>query len=116
MMPGMNPRQMQQMMKRMGINQAELEVTQVIMKLENGKELVFPNPSVSKINMMGQQTYQLTGEVIERESSATPTIAEDDIKTVMEQAKVSRETALQAIKDAEGDLAQAIMDLSSEKE
>ena len=116
MFPGVNPRQMQQMMKKMGINQAELPVVQVIMKLENGKELVFPEPSVSKINMMGQQTYQITGEVIERDSASAPTIADDDIKTVMEQTGASKDKALQALKDANGDLAEAIMQLTDKEE
>ncbi len=120
MIPGVNPRQMQQMMKKMGINQAELTATQVIIKLDNGKELVFPDPSVSKINMMGQVTYQLTGESFERDPTPPPTlsnsISEDDIKTVMQQTGASKEKALQALKNNDGDLASAIMELSNSEE
>ena len=112
MMPGINPRQMQQAMRRMGIQQVEIEAKEVIIRTED-KELVFTNPQVAKINMMGQETYQITGEPEERELSTTPDISEDDIKTVMDQAGVDKKKALAAIEKHNGDLAEAIMDLKS---
>lgn len=106
----MNPRQMQQAMKRMGIQHTEIDAKEVIIRTED-KELVFTNPQVAKINMMGQQTYQIIGEPKEREISTAPEISEDDIKTVMEQAGVDRKTALSAIEKHKGDLAEAIIEL-----
>ncbi len=108
MMPGINPRQMRQAMKRMGIQQEDLEVDEVIMKIGN-KELVFKNPQVAKVNMMGQETYQVSGEAEER--SVKEEIAEEDIKTVMEQAKVDRKKAEEALSETSGDLAEAILKL-----
>jgi len=113
-MPGMNPRQMRQAMQRMGIQQQEIDAVQVIIRTKDDKELVFDNPQVAKVNMMGQQTYQVIGEPEERNIDSDPEINEDDIKTVMEQASVSKERAEEAIKDADGDLAQAIMDLQED--
>jgi nascent polypeptide-associated complex subunit alpha len=110
MMPGMNPRAMRQAMKRMGIQQQELDAKEVIIKLED-REIVISNPSVSKINMGGQQTYQVIGEEQERSLDTKPSISEDDVKTVMEQAKCSKEDALKAIEASEGDLAEAILKL-----
>ena len=110
MFPGMNPRKMQQMMKKMGIAQQEVEATEVIIKCAD-KEIVITNPQVSKVNMMGQQTYQIVGEEHERELSTAPEISEDDIKTVMEQAKVDKEKAKEALEKAGGDIAKAIMAL-----
>ena len=107
-MPGMNPRQMRQAMKRMGIQQEDLEVKEIIMKLED-KELVFKEPQVAKVNMMGQETYQVVGEAEER--SLEEEISEEDVKTVMEQAKVSKKEAEQALKESKGDLAEAILKL-----
>ncbi len=112
MMPGMNPRKMQQAMKRMGIQQTEVDAVRVIIQTDD-KELIFENPQVSKVNMMGQETYQVVGEPVEKELSAEPEISEDDIKTVMEQAEVDEATAKKAIEDAKGDLAEAIMALKS---
>lgn len=101
---------MQQMMKQLGIQQVDIPATEVIIKTED-KEIIITNPSVAKVNMMGQETFQISGNIEERELSSAPQISEEDIKTVMEQALVDRKTALKAIQDAEGDLAQAIMNL-----
>ena len=111
MFPGMNPRKMNQMMKKMGVSQVEIDATEVIIRTRE-KEIVIMNPSVSKVNMMGQQTYQVVGEEQERPLSSKPDLSDDDIKTVMDQAGVDEDTARKAIEDAEGDLAQAIMNLA----
>ena len=84
MFPGVNPRQMQQMMKKMGIQQVEVPATEVIIKTEE-KDIIITNPQVSKVNMMGQETFQVVGEIHEQEHETTPEISEEDIKTVMEQ-------------------------------
>ena len=110
MIPGMNPRKMAQMMKRMGVQQTEIPATEVIIRTPD-KELVILDPQVSKVNMMGQETIQIIGDIHEREKTSEVEISEDDIQTVMDQAGVSRETAETALKAANGDLAQAIMDL-----
>jgi len=115
MIPGVNPRQMQQMMRKMGIQQKEIDATEVIIKTVD-KEIVITNPSVARVNMMGQDTFQISGEIHERELSTTPEINEDDVKTVMAQANVDRERAMEAIKESEGDLAEAIINLSNKEE
>ena len=114
MMPGMNPRKMQQMMKQMGIQQVDIPATEVIIKTAY-KEIIITNPSVAKVNMMGQENFQISGNVEERELSTAPDISEDDVKTVMEQANVSEEQAKAAIEGAEGDLAEAIMSFNKEE-
>lgn len=106
----MNPRKMAQMMKRMGIQQVEIPATEVIIRTPEA-ELVITEPQVSKVNMMGQETLQVIGNIHERPLSSEPDISEDDIKTVMEQANVSEEKARAAIEENEGDLAAAIMSL-----
>jgi len=106
----MNPRKMQQMMKQLGIQQVDIPAKEVIIKMED-KEIVISNPSVAKVNMMGQETFQISGEVEERELSTTPDISQEDVKTVMEQAHVSEQEARKAIEDANGDLAEAIITL-----
>ena len=110
MIPGMNPRDMQKAMKRLGIRQEEIPAIQVIIKTED-KQIIINNPQVSKVNMMGQETFQVIGQAEEHELSSQPEISEDDIKTVMDQTGVSEDDARAAIEDNEGDLAKAIMDL-----
>lgn len=109
-MPGMNPRMMRQAMKKMGIQQVELEAHEVIIRCAD-RNIVIHNPQVSKINMMGQQTYQVVGEEEEQPLEALPEISSEDIKTVMEQTGCTEEQAQAALEDAEGDLAAAIIKL-----
>jgi len=112
MIPGMNPRAMKQAMKKMGIRQEEInDAEQVIIRC-SGRDIVIDNPQVSKVNMMGQDTFQVVGEISERQADTTPDINEEDIRTVMDQCSVSEDEAKKAIVDAEGDLAKAIMELS----
>jgi nascent polypeptide-associated complex subunit alpha len=105
MFPGMNPRQMQHALKRMGIQQQEVEATEVIKCPD--KEIVISNPSVSKVNMMGNMTFQVMGQAQERPLATE--IKEEDIKTVAEQAAVSEEEARNALEHCKGDLAKAIL-------
>ena len=109
----MNPRKMQQMMKRMGIQQVEIPATEVIIKTED-KEIIITEPSVSKVNMMGQETFQVSGQVNEREKTTETEINEDDIKTVMEQANVDEEKARESLEKSGGDIAKAILDLQNQ--
>ena len=99
----MNPKQMNKMMQKMGVRQEDIDASEVIIKTPE-KNLVFKNPQVAKIDMMGQKTYQIIGEPSEESS-----ISEEDINTVAEQAKVSKDEAKLALEKHQGDLAEAIM-------
>jgi len=113
MIPGMNPRDMQRAMKKLGIKQEEIEANEVIIKT-NDKEIVINNPQVSKVNMMGQETFQVVGQVEERAISSEPDINEDDIKTVMLQTGATEDKAKESIKENDGDLAKTIMSLKGQ--
>lgn len=117
MIPGMNmnSRQMKQAMKKMGIQQDQLEAEQVIIRLPD-RDLIIDNPEVTKVNMMGQETYQVVGESRETERALEVDITEDDIDTVVDQTNVTREDAKAAIEESNGDLAAAIMKLSAEED
>jgi nascent polypeptide-associated complex subunit alpha len=106
---------MQQMMKKMGIQQVDIPATEVIIKSED-KEIVITEPSVAKVNMMGQETFQISGNIQERESSSEPEISEDDVKTVAEQAGVEIEEAKKALEESKGDIAAAILSLKGSEE
>ena len=64
MIPGMNAKQMQQAMKKMGMRSEEIDAIAVIIRKKN-EDNIIRNPSVSKVNIMGQETYQIVGEVRE---------------------------------------------------
>lgn len=109
MFPGLNPREMQKAMKRLGIKQEEIDAEIVIIKTAN-RDLVIKNPHVSKVNMMGQETIQVVGEITEVEKSDAKG---EDISIVMGQTNCSKEEALAALEESNGDLAEAILRLQN---
>ena len=109
MLPGMDPKQMSKMMKQMGIKSDELEATKVTIELKEGGKLVVFEPQVVQIEMQGQKTFQVSGKVHEEQDAG-----EDDIKMVMETAGVSREEAMNALRETGGDIAEAIIHLKGE--
>ncbi|WP_099209308.1 nascent polypeptide-associated complex protein [Thermococcus henrietii] len=111
-MMGMNPRQMKKLMRQFGIKMEEMEgVKEVVLKLE-GKEIVLKDPVVTVMVVQGEKTYQIVpGSEEVREVIEIP---EEDIELVMEQAGVDRETALKALKETKGDIAEAILKLSGD--
>ena len=110
-----NPRQLEKMAKKMGIQSTHIEADEVIIKTPD-KEIVVHSPQVAKVNMMGEESFQISGTVHERVIEAKAAINEEDIETVMEQAGVSREIARDAIEANEDDLAAAILHLQEKKE
>ncbi len=107
MFPNINPKQMEKAMRQMGIKSEDIDASEVIIRLNSGSELVISNPSVQKVIMAGNASFQISGEAVER--SAEAEITEDDIAIVAEKAGVSREKAKKAIEAANGDIAEAIM-------
>ena len=112
MFPGMSPREMQKAMKRLGIKQEEIEAEEVVIKSPK-KYLVIKNPHVSKVNMMGQETFQIVGEITEVDRSEITEIDENDMAVVMGQANCSKEEALEALQNSNGNLAEAILKLQN---
>jgi len=96
-------------MKQMGISQDEIPTERVIIEKTDGNKIIIENPSVTKIKMQGQESFQIAGEV--REESGEVGISQDDINTVVEKTGCTKETAKEALEKT-GDLAEAILELS----
>ena len=115
MIPGMNKKQMKQMerqMKKMGMKMEDLDgVREVIIRFDE-KELVIDNPSVSVMNVMGQETYQVEGKAREVELDYEIEIPDEDVEMVANSAGVSEDKAREALEETKGDLAEAIMKLN----
>ena len=122
MFPGLNPKKMQSMMKQMGIAQQEIDANRVIIESDEGN-IIINNPSVIKINMQGQENFQISGDIsastdvpsdegeeeIEEEEKDN---SEEDIKTIMEKVGCIEDEARAALKKANGDLTEALLELS----
>ena len=107
MFPGLgniNPKKMQGMMKQLGIQQEEIDAERVIIEKIDGN-IIIENPSIQKIKMQGQESFQITGEIKEETSS------EQDVKLIMEKTGKSEEEARTALEETE-DIAEAIIKLS----
>ena len=106
-------RQTRRMLERMGVNLEPIpDVEEVIIKTSN-KEMIIKNPSVSEIKAKGMRMFQVIGDVSEEIMKEVPKFTEEDVLLVSQQAKVSKEVASLALTEAEGDLAKAILKLTS---
>jgi len=110
MFGGMNPKQLNALMKQMGIKQTQLPAEEVIIRGE--KSYRIKNPNVMIIEAQGQKTFQIMGDLEEIE---TKQYNEEDVEMIMQQTRVSKEEAVKALEENDGDLAEAIMKLK-EKE
>ena len=102
----LDPKKMMGMMKQLGISQEEIDAKRVIIEGED-KNIIIDNPNVIKIKMQGQESFQITGDISEEAG-----ISEDDIKQVMEKTGCNEKQAREALEESNGDLAEAIVNLS----
>jgi len=101
-------RKIQSMMSKLGINQEDINAKRVIIEQED-KNIVIENPQVVKVNMQGQESFQITGNIKEELDSK---INQEDIKTVAEKTGKTEQEAKEALEKTNGDLAEAILSLS----
>ena len=107
MLGGINPKQMQGMMKKMGISQVPLNAKRVIIELEDSN-VIIDEPSVLKVKMQGQETFQISGE--SREES-TQSFSDEDVAMVVEKTGKSEEDVKDFLEKNNGDIALAIVEL-----
>ena len=94
-------------MKQMGMSQEQINASRVIIEKSDNSNIIIENPSVMKLKIQGQETFQISGEV--REESG---ISEEDIRTIVEKTGASEEKARETLEKT-GDLAGSILELSS---
>jgi nascent polypeptide-associated complex subunit alpha len=108
----MGDRQTRRMMDRMGINMKEMaDVEEVIIKT-GSKELHIRDAQVSEINAQGSRIFQVMGEVEEVEK-AKKSFSDEDILLVQQQANATKERAIAALEESDGEVAKAILRLTS---
>ena len=124
---GMSPKQMARMMKKMGIEQKEIDgVKEVIIRFAD-KEWVISNVSLTMVKQAGSESFQVSGTKSERGLSGsveskpeeTPEvevekkieIPMEDAALVASQTGVDIQVAKQALEETGGDLAAAILKL-----
>jgi nascent polypeptide-associated complex subunit alpha len=118
---GRNPRQVEMMMRRLGMTTEEVPGVEEVVVRTKTKEHVFHAPEVTILTVQGTRTYQVVGTPeIRPRGAALPTSGsaapaapagppEEDVRLVMEQANVSREEAIEALTATHGAPAEAIL-------
>lgn len=104
-----NDRQLQRMMKQMGVKTQEIDAIEVLITGRD-KDYIIKNPKVTVVEVQGQKVLQVMGDLIEKEKEKLP-FNEEDINLVMQQTNVSREEAINALKNANGQPAEAIINI-----
>jgi nascent polypeptide-associated complex subunit alpha len=116
----LSPREAKRMQARM--RQIELDgVEEVVIKFAD-KETVIYNPTVVKAfipGMVESDTFQVVGEGIDRPRGSEDSIdkkitySDSDVELIMNQTGVSKEEAIEALEEENGDLAGAIVRLKT---
>ena len=121
-----NPRELEKILKRMGIKVEEVDAAYVEIRLKNGEVLRINNPTVALMRMPNKTLlYQIQaaeGSVQKMTPAPQPQQtaeyqpSEEDIALVMEQTGATREEAVKALAEAKGDLVQAAMKLLQKRQ
>jgi nascent polypeptide-associated complex subunit alpha len=106
-------REMRRMLDKMGLDMKEMpNVEEVVIKTDT-KEFYVIKPQVIEMKGKDSTIYQVVATDIEEKQREVPTFKEEDIVLVMQQANVSREKAIVALTESKGDMAQAILSLTT---
>lgn len=106
-----NPRQMQRMMKQMGMKNTEIDAEEVIIKCRE-RDIVITSPSVTITEVTGQKFYQISGNEEIRESQIEEEgVDEDDVEIIVSQTGCTKSQAVKALKEVNGNIAEAILKL-----
>jgi len=112
MMRGGN-RNMRRMMDKMGLDMSEIpNVQEVIIKTDK-KEIIIVKPSVTEMKAKDNTIFQVIADSYEEKEREVPIFSDEDIELVSQQASVSKEQAIDALTEAKGDLARAILLLTT---
>lgn len=113
MIPKLDPKKMQAMMKQLGIAQEEIDADRVVIEQEDGN-IIIESPSVVKVNMSGQESFQISGDVkhVKNQEGKESEKLEQDLKTIVEQTGVSEDIAAIELEKNNGDIAETIIQLS----
>ena len=116
-MKRMNPREKRRMMQRMGMSQEGMPGVRKVTFHMKGRNLVIPDPQITVMKISGETIYQVVGEAVEEtpavEGEERIEVSDEDAQLVAAQTGASLEASKKALESTKGDLAQAILLLST---
>jgi len=112
MMRGGN-REMRRMLDKMGLEMKDVQNVQEVIIKTDTKEIIIVKPSVTEMKAKDNSIFQIIAESYEERELEVPIFSQEDIMLVAQQANVSPDEATQALTEAKGDLARAILLLTT---
>jgi len=112
MMRGGN-REMRRMLDRMGLEMKDVQNVQEVIIKTDTKEIIINKPSVTEMKAKDNSIFQVIADSYEERELEVPVFSQEDITLVAQQANVSAEEATKALTEAKGDLARAILLLTT---
>ena len=104
---------MRRMLDKMGLDMNEIpNVQEVIIKTDK-KEIILSKPAVTEMKAKDNSIFQVVANGIEERELEVQIFSDEDIQLVCQQANVSEEQAKNALAEAKGDLARAILLLTT---
>jgi nascent polypeptide-associated complex subunit alpha len=101
------------MLERMGVSMDDVPGVQEVIIRTDTKDIVLKGANVSELKAKGMRIFQVIGNEIIEQPKERPKYSEEDVLLVSQQAGVSKDKAVAALNEANGDLAQAILKLTS---
>jgi nascent polypeptide-associated complex subunit alpha len=117
----LSPRELKRTLKKLGINVEELGNVRLVILETDDSEIVIEEPQVIVFTSQGQKVYQVIGKsekVIEKKEGievSQVSFSEDDINFVIQHGGVDRETAINVLREAGGDIAKALVIIEERK-
>jgi nascent polypeptide-associated complex subunit alpha len=108
----LDDRKTRRMMDRMGINMKEIADVEEVIIRTSLKDIHIHDAQVSEVIAQGSRIFQVMGEVEEVEKERKK-FSEEDILLVQQQANVSKEKAVVALEESDGEVAKAILRLTT---
>ncbi len=104
---------MRRMLDKMGLDMNEIpNVQEVIIKTDK-KEIILSKPAVTEMKAKDNSIFQVVANGIEERELEVQIFSDEDIQLVCQQANVSEEQAKNALAESKGDLARAILLLTT---
>ena len=104
---------MRRMMDRMGLDMSEVpDVREVVIRTDR-KEIILEKPSVTEMRAKDSTIFTVTADGYEERELEVPAFSDEDVQLVAQQAGADEERARGALAEAKGDLARAILLLTS---
>ncbi len=108
-----NNRQLRRMMNKMGLDMNEINNVQEVIIKTNKKEIIIQKPSVTEMKSQSNSIFQIIANDFEEIELEKPVFEQDDVMLVCQQSNVNKDQAIAALTESKGDLAKAILLLTT---